>query len=280
MSNRSLKLTEDKIKKLLANVGDMALKRRAKMIIGELELEDGNQVLEIGCGNGYYLSLLNRLGVGLDLTGIDRDERALKDARKFIGNNKVKLILANATKLPFPSNSFDRIIMSEVIEHVEDENATLSEAYRVLKTGGILSLTTCNIDYPFFWDPVNWTLQHLFKTHIKKGFWAGIWNQHDRMYNPEIISKLLKKTRFQIEKMEVLTGWCLPFNHYIVNFIAKLFYSNKLPKNLSQGMNKFQNNKQSIPVRTAFFVVNAWDSVNDLLPRDIGVSIYIKAKKA
>ena len=277
------KKSSDRIKasldRALTTAGDMALKRRARNIIEGLDLKDGIKVLEIGCGNGYYLSLLNRLDVKLDLTGIDKDTLALKDAVKFISDKKVKIIPADGAKLPFKEATFDCVVMSEVIEHVDDEEKVLQEARRVLKTEGIMSLTTCNIDYPFFWDPINWILQHLFSTHIKSGFWAGIWNQHTRLYKKEQVEELIKSAGFNISRSEALTFWCLPFNHYIVNLIAKLFYSNKLPKNLSQGMNKFQNNKQPFLVKVAFSFVNLLDGLNDLLPVNSGVSIFIKAKK-
>ncbi len=279
MQIQSSQLIKNNLNYSLRTVGDMALKRRARRIIESLDLKDGDKILEVGCGNGYYLSLLNRLGLKLKLVGIDKDALALKDAAKFIGDRKVKLILADASKIPFANESFDKVVTSEVIEHVEDERPVLKEAYRVLKKRGILTLTTCNITYPFFWDPLNWTLQHLFNTHIQAGFWAGIWNQHTRLYEKHEIEKLIKQSGFKIEISQALTSWCLPFNHYIVNFIAKLFYSNKLPKNLSQGMNKFQNNKQPLLVRTGFFLINWLDSLNDLLPLNNGVSIFIKARK-
>ncbi len=263
----------------LKTVGDMALKRRARRIVEGLNLANGDKILEVGCGNGYYLSLLNRLEFDIELTGIDIDKLALKDAPKFIDNKRVKLILADAAKMPFPNNSFNKIVMSEVIEHVFQEETVLKETYRVLKKGGILTLTTCNIDYPFFWDPINWVLLHFFKTHIKSGFWAGIWNQHTRLYKKDQVEKLIKGAGFKIEQSEALTSWCLPFNHYIVNFIAKLFYSNRLPKNLSNGMNKFKNNKQPFLIKTGFWSINFLDRLNDLFPAKSGVSIFIKAKK-
>ncbi len=273
---RKIKVSLDKA---LTTVGDMALKRRARNIIEGLELQDGNSVLEIGCGNGYYLSLLNRLDVKLKLTGIDKDTPALKDAAKFIGDKKVKLILGDAAKLPFKTGEFDRVVISEVIEHVEDEKAVLKEAKRVLKQGGIMTLTTCNIGYPFFWDPINWVLQHLFSIHIKSGFWAGIWNQHDRLYKKEGIEKLIKKAGFEIEDSRHLTAYCLPFNHYVVNFIAKLFYSRILPETVHKSMNKFQNNNQPFLIKMGFYIVNLYDRLNDILPQKSGVSIFIKAIK-
>ena len=279
MSKKSLRHIKANLDRALTTAGDMALKRRARNVIEALELEDGDKVLEIGCGNGYYLSLLNRLGAKLKLTGIDKDILALKDAAKFVGDKKVKIVLGDASKLPFKTDSFNRIVMSEVIEHVEDEEKVLKEAFRVLKTGGIIALTTCNIGYPFFWDPINWILQHLFKTHIKSGFWAGIWNQHDRLYKKEHVDELVKKAGFRIEQSQYLTAYCLPFNHYIVNLIAKLFYSRLLPESIHKSMNKFQNNKQSLLVRIGFLLINSWDHLNDILPQKSGVSIFIKAVK-
>lgn len=279
MQKQSSSHIQNNLGYLLATVGDMALKRRASNIIVGLDLHDGEKVLEVGCGNGYYLSLLNRVGIKLDLTGVDIDQLALNDAIKFIGDNKVKVILANAAKLPFKDNSFDKVVMSEVIEHVDEEKKVLQEIYRVLKKGGILTLTTCNIDYPFFWDPINFFLQHFFNTHIKAGFWAGIWNQHTRLYKKEQIEKIIKQSKFEIKQSKSLTSWCIPFNHYVVNLIAILFYSNKLPKNLASGMNKFQNNKQPFLVKSVFGLINLVDKLNDLLPQDYGVSIFVKAQK-
>lgn len=260
-------------------VGDMALKRRAHLIIEGLELKRNDKVLEVGCGNGYYLSLLNRLGMELTLVGIDNDKMALSDAKKFIWERGVKLIFSAAEKLPFRDDSFDKVIMSEVIEHVQDEKKSLKEIYRVLKKGGILTLTTPNINYPFFWDPINWILQHVFNTHIRSGFWAGIWNQHDRMYKREQIENLVKEAGFSINGSETLTSWCLPFNHYFVNFVAKLFYSNKLPQSLSKGINKFKNNQQSLFVNVAFRLINLFDRLNDYFPQKSGVSIFVKSRK-
>ena len=279
MPKRSSERIRNSLQKALKTVGDMALKRRARNIIEGLELQDGNSVLEIGCGNGYYLSLLNRLDVKLKLIGIDKDRLALKDAAKFIGENKVKLILGDAAKLPFKTAIFDRVVMSEVIEHVENEENVLHEAKRVLKNGGILTLTTCNIGYPFFWDPINWVLQHFFSTHIKSGFWAGIWNQHDRLYEKSKIETLVKIAGYKIEESKYLTGYCLPFNHYVVNFIAKLFYSRLLPETVHKSMNKFQNNNQPFLIKAGFYLINLWDRLNDILPQKSGVSIFIKARK-
>lgn len=278
-SKMSLKRIQAKLDICLATVGDMALKRRARRIVQELELRKGDSILDIGCGNGYYLSLLARLDSTLRLSGVDNDGRALSDAKKILKYNRIKLSLASAEKLPFRDQAFDKIIISEVIEHVVNESKILEEAYRVIKPGGIIALTTCNIDYPFLWDPVSWVLQHFLKTHIKSGFWAGIWNQHLRLYKKDEVERLVKNAKFDVELSESLTTWCLPFNHHIVNFIARLFYDNKLPKSISRGLNKFSNNDQSTFILYGYKVINLIDKLNDLLPQQNGVSVFIKARK-
>lgn len=279
MLKQSSKRIKGKLTELLATVGDMALKRRAGRIIEELELKKGEKILEVGCGNGYYLNLLNRLNLELELIGVDNDPQALRDAKKYISDEKVKLILDNAQNLPLRSNNFDKIILSEVIEHVEDEQKILSEIYRVLKPEGVLVLTTCNVDYPFLWDPINWILQHFFKIHIRAGFWAGIWNQHIRLYKKDYLNKIVKRANFKIEISQYLTRWCLPFNHYLVNLVARLFYQGILPESISKGLNKFDKEQGYFPIRVIFWLVNTYDKLNDFLPGKNGVSIFVKARK-
>lgn len=279
MLKKSSKPILDKLRYLLANVGDMALKERAKNIVLGLGLRYRDRILDVGCGNGYYLYLLNNLGIKVSLTAVDSDDNALKSAKEIVDGKNIKLLRADATKLPFKDSSFDKVLMSEVIEHIEDEKKALFEIRRVLKPNGLLILTTCNIDYPFFWDPINWILQHFFNTHIKNGFWAGIWNQHIRLYKMDQLKKIVTSRGFSVEKIEPLTFWCIPFNHHLVNFMARLFYSDKLPKNISRGINKFDSGKQTPLVKFVFWLINKIDSLNSLFPQKSGVSIFIKASK-
>lgn len=266
---------------ILSNVGDMALKRRAKRILEELELKKGDKILDLGCGNGYYSFLLSKLPLKLKITGIDNHVNAVEDAKIFVGERNVQFIIGNAEKLPFPENSFDKIIMSEIIEHVKDDIRVLKEVRRVLKPGGVLVLTTPNKDYPFLWDPINWFLEHFFNFHIKSGFFAGIWNQHVRLYRPEEIKKRLGKVGFKIISSKLLTSWCLPFNHYLLNLGCKLLFYKKLNQDLLQDINKFsksKNQKTSL-ASFLFWIVNTFDRLNDIFPNSSGVSIFIKAVK-
>jgi 2-polyprenyl-6-hydroxyphenyl methylase / 3-demethylubiquinone-9 3-methyltransferase len=274
--------TKQKIEKLLENTGDMALKRRARRIVEELNPQDSEKILDVGCGDGYYLYLLSNLGIKLSLTGADFDKRALESARKNLGSKKVRLVWADLMKrLPFEDKTFDKIVMSEVVEHLPDDVKGLKEVRRVLKPGGILVLTVPNANYPFLWDPVNWTLEHLFGTHVESGFWAGIWNQHLRLYKLSQIQKVITKSGLKIDKVESVTFWCLPFNHYLINIGARILASTGGNTKIIKGANKFKTGvNKSFLIKTFFFASNLIDKLNGIwMPINEGVGVLIFTEK-
>lgn len=184
-------------------------------------------------------------------------------------------------KLSFKNNTFDKAVMSEVAEHLPDDVKGLKEVFRILKPGGILCLTVPNANYPMLWDPLNWFLERLFGIHIKSGFFAGIWNQHLRLYQPSQIKLALEKAGFKIEKLESLTFWCLPFNHYLVNLVARYLHNQYLKGTPNATLNKFTTSPHRSPLlNLAFWAVNQLDKLNDLWqPGDVGVSVLVVAKK-
>lgn len=268
-----------RLEKLLANVGDMALKRRARLIIQGLNLQRSDKVLDLGCGTGYYLFLLSNLPVELSLNGLDYDEKALEEAKQSLKDKKIKFFAGDSHNLPFEDNSFDKIVASEVLEHLDDDQKALKEVYRVLRPGGIFVISTPSINYPFFWDPLNWILQHLFSTHIKKGFFSGIWFGHLRLYDLESLKNKFIKAGFKIEDAREITYWCLPFNHYVINIVARLLYDIKISPKIADSISKFKESKKPLLVDLAFKCVNKLDSLNEIFPQKSGVNVFILARK-
>lgn len=272
---------KNRLEKLLKNTGDMALKRRARMIIEGLDIRDGDRIIDIGCGDGYYLYLLSNLGAKISLTGVDSDKRALESAKKNLKGKKVRLIYGDLmSKLPFANSTFDKAVMSEVVEHLPDDVKGLEEVRRILKKSGTFVLTVPNHNYPFLWDPVNWTLEKLFNTHIKSGFWAGIWNQHLRLYTPREIRKAALKAGFRVNRVEPLTYWSLPFNHYLLNFGARILAKDK-SSNLTKGADKFsKSGKRSIVTELFFILAGLIDNLNDFwMIKETGISVFVRAVK-
>lgn len=107
-------------------------------------------VLDIGCAYGNLILMLNaRLGCPREVTmwGVDLDEAAFRYGEAFArcvpGYSNCHYQAADLTQgLPFGEGQFDAVNLADVIEHLPDPNAALSEIRRVLKPGGILVLTT------------------------------------------------------------------------------------------------------------------------------------------
>ena len=85
-------------------------------------------VLDLGCGEGPYGSLLQSLGA--TVIGCDRHPRPPYPA-----------VSADVVKLPFRDDSFDMVFSTQVLEHVSDPQGMLESAWRVLKPGGVLMMT-------------------------------------------------------------------------------------------------------------------------------------------
>jgi len=98
-----------------------------------------DRVLEVGCGAGH---LLARVPVGRRF-GVDLAHVLLQRARGRLGASAA-LAQADAIELPFPSDTFERVYCSEVLEHLPDPPAAIDEIRRVLKAGGVAVLSVPN----------------------------------------------------------------------------------------------------------------------------------------
>lgn len=271
---------DKKLNNILDSVGDMSLKRRARRIIEGLDLRKGDRIIDVGCGDGFYLHILTELPIKTNLLGFDFDKIVLANARKNLRPEKIKLVNGSATKIPFKDKSFDKAIMTEVLEHIDDDKKALAEVNRILKPGGILLITVPNFHFPFLWDPINWVLQNIFATHISgTGFFAGIWARHLRLYKKDDIVKIIKASGLKIVEIDELTTRCLPFNHHLVNLVARFLYDIKPSAKISDPISKFKNAKKPFLIKLIFFLVNAFDNLNNIFPGKNGLNIYIKAIK-
>jgi SAM-dependent methyltransferase len=100
-------------------------------------------ILDVGCGDGTAAVFAAQRNPGHHLIGLDWSAGSLGQARR-LGLTVVRGGV-DAPGLPFASESADVVIMSELIEHLVDTDAALDEAFRVLKPGGSLLLSTPNL---------------------------------------------------------------------------------------------------------------------------------------
>jgi len=97
----------------------------------------GGSVLDVGCWDYTFLRHCETLGVtGLKHSGIDR-ESAWQPPPEGYSFAQIDL---DSTRFPFPSESFDAVVASHVIEHLKNPMQLMDEIFRVLKWGGLLYL--------------------------------------------------------------------------------------------------------------------------------------------
>ena len=127
-----------------------------------LGLQAGDLVLDAGAGFGRHAFEIARRGANIVALDYMADEvvstRAtfggMIAAGEIPEERYVGALQGDATRLPFASNSFDRVITSEVLEHIQDDVAALAELVRVLKPGGTFAATVPTW-YP---EKINWLL--------------------------------------------------------------------------------------------------------------------------
>lgn len=104
----------------------------------------GRRVLDLGCGLGEYVRAFERHGA--EAYGCDIEQPRLVQARARGTSN---VVVAAGEALPFGDGSLDVVVLNEVIEHVQDDRATMREVSRVLAPGGVAVIYAPNRLYPF-----------------------------------------------------------------------------------------------------------------------------------
>lgn len=119
-----------------------------------LGLVKGQDVLEVGAGDGYCVSLLKKRGFNVTATEIS------KIRLKRMKQSGIDAQWANVNELPFPDNSFDTVIVGEVLEHLDSMAKGLTEAERVCRPDGkiIISLPVAR-EHDLF-EGHKWAIDH------------------------------------------------------------------------------------------------------------------------
>ncbi|MBU6330255.1 MAG: methyltransferase domain-containing protein [Acidobacteria bacterium] len=114
-----------------------------------LGLQAGDRLLDLGCGFGRHAFEALRRGATVvacdmalpELVQVVGTAEAMRAAGEIAPGSSCTSVNGDATRLPFADASFDRIIASEVMEHVPDDLAALAELTRVLRPGGTIAIT-------------------------------------------------------------------------------------------------------------------------------------------
>ncbi len=114
-----------------------------------LEVKPGMRVLDLGAGFGRHAFATARLGADVVAADLAAEEMvatrdtfwAMADSGELTATTSTSCVQANGLEMPFADGSFDRIIASEVLEHVPDDLGVMGELFRLLRPGGRLAAT-------------------------------------------------------------------------------------------------------------------------------------------
>lgn len=180
---------------------------KEKAINALLSPEKDEKILDLGCGLGYYADKIT--AKGSVCYGVDIDYNSLALAKH---NTSAFFIQAASESIPIADNSVDKVLFTDVIEHLKDDGVALKEIARVLKDKGVVVITTAS----------------------KEGFFCGTRLNmlfHDKVGSPEYHYRVGYSTeelvcrmqRYGIRVQEV--KYCSVFLGEIFIELLKLFYS-------------------------------------------------------
>ena len=172
------------------------------------KIEEGMNILEIGCGDGG--NLLPFAELGCSTTGVDISAGRIKDAILFFEERQIKgnFIASDIFKLKSLEHNFDLIICHDVIEHIEDKAMFLSNLPKYTKPGGLIFMSFPAWQMPFGGHQQickSKTISHVPFIHLLPAFmYKSILKMNGE--NEDCIKELLsiKETRTPIELFERL----------------------------------------------------------------------------
>lgn len=134
---------------------------RSSFLLFDTLILEGKHVLDVGCGLGGNLAYFHEQGAS-SVTGIDISHDQISCTYDMFANlhpdyvARTQFTTTDASRMPFPDNSFDILVSNDTFEHVDDLAGTLKECLRVLRPGGYLYAY-----FPPFYAPwgahmINW----------------------------------------------------------------------------------------------------------------------------
>jgi len=157
-----------------------------------LGVREGDIALDAGCGFGRHsLEFISRgaqvYSMDMDMDSLRKTRFSLTEMKKQIRNHEIRYFVhsGDALNLPFKDGSFDRIICSEVMEHVRDDDLACRELTRVLKKNGRIAITVPTIFSEHVYDLLTYEYYTSPGGHIRK-------------YRPKELAAIMRRNGLEI----------------------------------------------------------------------------------
>jgi len=175
-------------------------------------LKEKNSLLEIGCGNGFFLRQSKEFGFKY-VCGVEPGKQAFEMAHPSI---KKAIINDFFKEGMFEENSFDIVCIFQVFDHVSNPNDVLSLIYKLLKPGGYILA-------------INHNIKSLFARILGRRC-PMIDIEHIYLFDKSTMNSLLSNHNFEVENIESL------YSSYSIGYAVKMF---PFPKLLKETLLKF-----------------------------------------
>jgi len=159
--------------------------------LDRLGIRSGDWLLDAGCGGGRHaFGALDRgahvVGVDLDVEGLKLTRAGIQDRRRVSAQKlRAGVLQGDVFDLPFPNGAFDRVICSEVMEHVHDYRAAIRELTRVLRPQGTVGITI----------PTAIT-EHLY-LHLTRDYFESP-GGHIRIFRPRELARAMSEAGLRV----------------------------------------------------------------------------------
>ncbi|MEM0965365.1 MAG: methyltransferase domain-containing protein [Verrucomicrobiota bacterium] len=153
-----------------------------------LDIKRGDRILDAGCGLGEdVFQMAERVGEGGVVVGFDASEKLISDARtdSRVSRLPVQFKVGDLHDTGFPDNSFDKIRIDRVLQHITKPQLVIQELYRILKCGG--SLLVYDNDWSTFKiRSHNGAFTRMVETEWAESFRSGFVGRHAKKFMGEV----------------------------------------------------------------------------------------------
>lgn len=184
-------------------------------ILSDYKISKSAKILDIGTSTGTNLRMLRDDGytnyIGMDIA---------QESKEFCAAKGLGNVLIHDVSKPFPESSFDVIIATDIIEHIDDDKKALNNIFNATKPGGFVLITVpC---FMFLWGPQD-DLSHHKRRYIKKELVQLIKEQGFRVLKSFYFNFLLLAPIFMMRKLLKMLGKKQNENEINSSLINKIF---------------------------------------------------------